>query len=77
MGLVRLRRVLAAFLFLGLGAVAPVFAYTKCFTYKVIVSTSYEICTSFCTECDFYSATGVELGYIESCNDEGCISKYN
>ena len=74
---VRLRKVLAGFLLLGLGAVAPAFAYTKCFTYKIVVSTPQEICTSICTECDFYSATGVELGYIDSCTDAGCISKEN
>ncbi len=75
MGFVRLRKVLAVFLLLGLGAVAPAFASTKCFSYKVIVSTPSETCTSLCTECDFYSATGVELGYIVSCNDLGCIPK--
>ena len=71
----RLRKVLAASLLLGFGAVAPAFAYSKCFSYKVIVETPDEICTSLCTECDFYSATGVELGYIESCSDLGCIPK--
>jgi len=71
----RLTKVLGAVLLLALTAVAPAFAFTKCFTYKVIVDTPSEICTSLCTECDFYSATGVELGYIVSCNDLGCIPK--
>jgi hypothetical protein len=72
---VRVTKALALFSLLALAAVAPASAYTKCFSYKVIVSTPSEVCTSLCTECDFYSATGVELGYIESCNDLGCISK--
>jgi len=73
----RWTRVFAVCLLFVLAAVAPAFGYTKCFNYKIIITTPQEICMQFCTECDYYNAAGEQIGYVDWCNDGGCIPKAN
>lgn len=68
------RVILAGLLLLGLAPVAAL-AATSCFNYHLIITSDTQICTSYCTQCDFVGPGGEDEGYILTCSGPVCIDK--
>ncbi len=66
--------IVAGLLVVGLSPVAA-HAAVSCFNFHVIVTSDTQICTSYCTQCDFIGPDGEDEGYISSCSDPVCIDK--